>query len=127
MTDILSIEDLECIYPIKAAFLKSLFSLVERKKEILNSKHLNDTERSEAISLLKIKLNDGNECALEDLALTFVINPPSKVFTYKKIELIENGSNIYVTINNVESYLKKCKDFYLNHGIYEQVKQIFLF
>lgn len=112
---------MESIYPIKANFLKLLTVLVEEKKEILNLKHLTDTERNKAISLLKLKLSDGSECALEDLGLTFVINPPSKIFTYKEIELIKNGSNICVTINNVENYLEKCLDFYLNIGIREQV------
>lgn len=127
MAGVLSLHDLENIYPIKAAFLNSLLCLVERKNEILNSKHLSDIERSEAISTLKLRLSDGNECKLEDLALSFVINPPSKIYTYNEIELVENGANIDVTINNVEDYLKKCENFYLNLGICKQVLYFILF
>jgi hypothetical protein len=65
--------------------------------------------------------NPGHECRVEDLALTFVVNPPSSVFNYNEYELIPGGSQIDVTIDNIELYLGKCVDFYLNSGIRQQV------
>lgn len=58
---------------------------------------------------------------VEDLALNFTVNPPSTVFQYKEMELIEGGSDTDVTMDNVELYVEKCTDFYLNSGIFDQV------
>lgn len=110
------------IYPLKAAFLRSLKQLIKQKHEILADKNLNETEKQKKISKLLIKINQNSTaCKLEDLSLTFVINPPSSVFKFKEVELVENGSVIEVNIENVEEYLEKCLNFYLNIGIREQV------
>jgi hypothetical protein len=55
------------------------------------------------------------------LALSFAVNPPSTIFPYISAELIENGCMKEVTAQNVELYIEKCIDFYLNTGIREQV------
>lgn len=113
-------DDLDLIYPLKAVFLRSLKTLVDQKQKILAEKNLSDAEKWEKISKLLIKL-ENVECKLDELSLTFVINPLSSVFQFTEVELVENGSNLEVTIDNAEEYLKKCLDFYLNIGIREQV------
>lgn len=118
----LNLQDLALIYPLKAAFLSSIKDLIERKKKILAKIDLSEAKKREKISKLTIRLENDVECNLEDLSLTFVINPPSKIFAFKQVELVENGGEIDVTIDNVEEYLEKCVDFYLNVGIRAQVK-----
>lgn len=55
------------------------------------------------------------------LRISFSVNPPSSVFDYKQVELVEDGSNVDVTLENVDMYIEKCMDFYLNSGIKNQV------
>uniref|UniRef100_A0A915MQ67 E3 ubiquitin-protein ligase n=1 Tax=Meloidogyne javanica TaxID=6303 RepID=A0A915MQ67_MELJA len=88
---VLDLDDFMQIFPEKAKLLKSLIEYNLKIKE------LNNKEDSE-----KILLQFGDsECSLEDLSLTFAVNPPSKVFPYLHAELIENGLNIDVTLENV--------------------------
>lgn len=105
--------------PLKARFLKSLEPLIKQKRAILSSPCADD-EKVLQINALKVNI-DGKLCSLDDLALTFVINPPSKIFEYAEAELIENGAEIYVTIDNVEDYYNKALEFYLDLGIRQQV------
>lgn len=49
------------------------------------------------------------------------MNPPSSVFQYEEHELIQGGAHVDVTVDNIELYLGKCVDFYLNSGIRQQV------
>ena len=39
------------------------------------------------------------------------------------MELVEGGADMDVTMDNVELYVQKCADFYLNTGIINQVRQ----
>ena len=54
-------------------------------------------------------------------SLYFSVNPPSSVFDYEEMELVEGGADMDVTMDNVELYVQKCADFYLNTGIINQV------
>lgn len=49
------------------------------------------------------------------------MNPPSAVFAYDQMELCEGGADLDVTMENVDLYVDKCTDFYLNSGISDQV------
>nr|CAD2122828.1 unnamed protein product [Meloidogyne enterolobii] len=111
IVSVLDLDDFMHIFPEKAKLLKSLIEYNLKIKE------LNNKDDSENIL---VQFGD-SECSLEDLSLTFAVNPPSKVFPYSHAELIENGLNIDVTLENVELYIEKCLDFYLNTGIKEQV------
>lgn len=110
ISSILDIDDFMQIFPEKAKLLKSLIEY-NSKVKCLNEK---DAEK------VLVQFGD-SECSLEDLSLTFAVNPPSKVFSYSHAELIENGLSIDVTCQNVGLYIEKCLDFYLNTGIKEQV------
>jgi len=118
-----TIDDLAQIHPLKANFLRSLQQLIDQKQSIQSNIELSDAEKKSAIDALRLQLGpaEHGECSLEDLGLTFVLNPPSSIFAYKEIELIEEGGKVDVTIKNVEEYVEKCLDFYLNTGIKEQV------
>uniref|UniRef100_A0A915EF74 E3 ubiquitin-protein ligase n=1 Tax=Ditylenchus dipsaci TaxID=166011 RepID=A0A915EF74_9BILA len=118
-----TIDDLAQIHPLKANFLRSLQQFIQQKQAIENDCKLTESAKKESIAGLKLKLGeqDHGECSVDDLGLSFVLNPPSSIFAYKEIELVEQGSKVDVTADNVEEYVEKCLDFYLNTGIREQV------
>ncbi|KAI1717567.1 HECT-domain (ubiquitin-transferase) domain-containing protein [Ditylenchus destructor] len=118
----LTIDDFQQIHPVKAKFLRSLQDLVRQKQNILENAQLSPEQKAKAVENLRFKLDESDhECSVEDLGLTFAINPPSSIFHYDEIELIENGAKIDVTVHNVEDYVDKCLDYYLHTGIREQV------
>lgn len=120
MDSLLTMDDFERIHPHKANFLRELSNLVERKKRITADERMPSAAKRQRLEELRLKLGN-TECAVEDLALTFALNPPSSVFSYRDYELIPNGAEIDVTVGNVELYLEKCLDFYLNTGIRQQI------
>ena len=123
---LLGLSDLDEIHQHKARFLRAVQRLCIEKSRIRADPTLSLSEKSKKIAQLTLRFNDedgsdGHECRVEDLGLSFVVNPPSKVFSYAEHELIPNGAHIDVTVDNIELYLGKCVDFYLNSGIRKQV------
>ncbi|KAI6206878.1 HECT-type E3 ubiquitin transferase [Aphelenchoides besseyi] len=121
---LLGLNDLNEINEHKAKFLRSVQQICIEKLRIRSNTQLTSEQKQREMSELRLQFNGGStahECRIEDLGLTFVINPPSTVFNYEEHELIPNGSNVDVTVDNVELYLGKCVDFYLNSGIRQQV------
>ncbi|XP_058125549.1 E3 ubiquitin-protein ligase Ufd4 isoform X1 [Anopheles coustani] len=117
---ILSQENLQEIDPIRYEFLKELQELVQQKQNIEQNDMLSSEEKLQQIS--ELKLNTKTGCvALEDLALTFTYLPSSKNYGYVSSDLIPNGSNIDVTINNVEEYCNLTIAFCLQEGIAKQL------
>ncbi|KFB39857.1 AGAP009511-PA-like protein [Anopheles sinensis] len=117
---ILSQENLQEIDPIRYEFLKELQELVQQKQNIELDDMLSSEEKLQQIS--ELKLNTKTGCvALEDLALTFTYLPSSKHYGYASADLIPNGSNIDVTINNVEEYCNLTIAFCLQEGIAKQL------
>lgn len=119
---VLTMDDLAQIHFPKATFLRALQRFVDERRLILNSETLNETEKSVALASLNLKLADGTKCRVEDLTLSFVLNPPSAIFDYDEIELMENGAEVAVTSENVDDYVEKCLSVYLNTGIRQQVR-----
>uniref|UniRef100_A0A182VUY9 E3 ubiquitin-protein ligase n=1 Tax=Anopheles minimus TaxID=112268 RepID=A0A182VUY9_9DIPT len=117
---ILSQENLQEIDPIRYQFLRELQELVQQKQNIEQNDMLSSEEKLQQIS--ELKLNTKTGCvALEDLALTFTYLPSSKNYGYGSADLIPNGSNIDVTINNVEEYCNLTIAFCLQEGIAKQL------
>ncbi|KAI6223049.1 BMA-HECD-1, isoform a [Aphelenchoides fujianensis] len=109
--------DLEEIHSHKAKFLRSVQRVCMEKADIRADSSLSAHEKHRRIAALRLEFNGehgtaAHECRIEDLGLTF----------YDEHELIPNGANTDVTIDNIELYLGKCVDFYLNSGIRQQVK-----
>ncbi|KAI6238131.1 HECT-type E3 ubiquitin transferase [Aphelenchoides fujianensis] len=124
---LLGLADLEEIHSHKAKFLRSVQRVCMEKADIRADSSLSAHEKHRRIAALRLEFNGehgtaAHECRIEELGLTFVVNPPSAVFQYDEHELIPNGANTDVTIDNIELYLGKCVDFYLNSGIRQQVK-----
>ncbi|XP_053697436.1 E3 ubiquitin-protein ligase Ufd4 isoform X2 [Sabethes cyaneus] len=117
---ILSQENLQEIDPIRYEFLKELQELVQQKQNIEQNDDLSSEEKLLQISELKFNTKTGS-VALEDLALTFTYLPSSKNYGYQSADLIPNGSNIDVTINNVEEYCNLTINFCLQEGISKQL------
>ncbi|CDK13343.1 E3 ubiquitin-protein ligase [Caenorhabditis elegans] len=118
---ILSLDDFEEVNPVKGSFLKELRALAQRKRLIENDTSIDSNSKRRKIAELKLHIK-GSTCRVEDLALNFTVNPPSKVFQYAEMELVDGGSDIDVTIDNVEQYVEKCEEFYLNTGIAYQMR-----
>ncbi|XP_052898367.1 E3 ubiquitin-protein ligase Ufd4 [Anopheles moucheti] len=117
---ILSQENLQEIDPIRYQFLRELQELVQQKQNIEQNDMISSEEKLQQIS--ELKLNTKTGCvALEDLALTFTYLPSSKNYGYASADLIPNGSNIDVTINNVEEYCNLTIAFCLQEGIARQL------
>lgn len=117
---ILGQEDLLEIDSHRAVFLKQIHELVQRKLKIMQNNSLTLDAKMHQIQNLSLNTSNG-PILLEDLALTFTYCPSSRVFHYDSIELIENGSEIEVTIDNVEEYADLTMAFMLDKGIARQL------
>lgn len=119
--NVLSLDDFEEVNPAKGSFLKELVALVQRKRLIENDINCDSSSKRRKLAELKLHIK-GSTCRIEDLALNFTVNPPSKVFHYSEMELVDGGGDIDVTLDNVEQYVEKCEQFYLNTGISQQMR-----
>lgn len=117
---ILTQENLHEIDPIRAQFINELMELVQQKQAIDQNESLSASEKFEKIDQLRLTTKAG-PVALEDLALTFTYLPSSKVYGYTAAELIPNGANVDVDINNVEEYCDLTIKFCLQDGLAKQL------
>lgn len=113
-------ENLMEIDPIRAQFIHELMELVQQKQTIEQDDSLTATEKLEKIDQLRLASKAG-PVALNDLALTFTYLPSSKVYGYAAAELIPNGANVDVDINNVEEYCDLTIKFCLQDGLAKQL------
>ncbi|CAJ0562513.1 unnamed protein product, partial [Mesorhabditis spiculigera] len=118
---VLTLDDFELVHPIKGRFLKELSSLAARKRALESDDTIDTIAKRRRYDELMLNIG-GARCKIDDLGLNFTVNPPSAVFQYKEMELIEGGADMDVTMENVELYVEKCSDYYLNSGIVEQVR-----
>lgn len=118
---ILSYENLAEIDPIRYEFIKEMQDLLARKQAIESDLTISPEERQHAIAELKLQTKSGTEVKLEDLALTFTYSPSSSVYGYEYAELIPNGGDVDVTINNLEEYCEAVMNFCLQDGIAKQL------
>ncbi|CAN8097857.1 unnamed protein product [Discula destructiva] len=93
-------------------------SLVMVKRFALAKKDIAEDPERDAIRKVKdiqtIRIDDG--ICLEDLSLDFTL--PG----YPEIELVPHGSQVMLTIDNVEQYLDRVADMTLGSGIRRQVE-----
>lgn len=118
---ILAQDDLHEIDAIRCDFIKELQEVVRQKQEIEQSNDFTPEEKLERINNLRLITKSG-PVAIEDLALTFTYLPSSKKYGYEAADLLPNGSNIDVTINNVEEYCDLTVNFCLHEGIAKQMQ-----
>ena len=95
-----------------ATSLKLLKQYANAKKDIEANSSLSSAQKAKEASKFTI-----NKAALADLGLDFTL--PG----YPDIELIENGANTPVTMDNVARYVEKVIDMTLGSGVQRQVDQ----
>lgn len=118
--EILSQSHLEEIDPIRAKFLQDLQELVRKKQAIEQDETIDDQEKEQLINNIKFGSSAG-DVSIEDLSLTFTYSPSSNVYGYNSVDLIESGSDIDVTIDNLEEYCDLTLNFCLERGIAKQL------
>lgn len=119
--NILGEEDLYDIDPIRAHFLKQIRELIKQKQKIYQDHLLDSEDRQHQIQNLCLNHSSG-PVLLEDLALTFTYAPSSNVYGFNYVELVSNGSDIEVNIENVEEYADLTASFCLDKGISRQLE-----
>lgn len=86
-----------------------LKQFADAKKRVDMDNTLSQAQKSRALQSIMVQ-----DCRVEDLALDFTL--PG----YDTIELIPNGSNTAVTIENVDTYVEKVISFTLGSGVQRQ-------
>ena len=94
-----------------ASSLRLIKQFVQARKAIM-AKHVSTQQKSLALQRVEI-----NGSKIEQIGLDFTL--PG----YATIELVKNGSNIAVTMENVDDYLKKVIDFTIGSGVDRQIRE----
>ncbi|XP_072765519.1 E3 ubiquitin-protein ligase HECTD1 isoform X5 [Anoplolepis gracilipes] len=115
---LLDIEDLAEVDPVRGEFLKEIQNAIAKRDRTF-SDGVNSTD--EEMSLY-ITHPSGTSVAIEDLTLTMAYSPSSKVFQHDHVELVKDGSDIAVTIENAREYTNLTINYCLNQGIYRQLE-----
>lgn len=118
---VLGADNLQEIDPIRAEFLRSLQDVVLAKQMLEQRLDLSVDERRRHINELRLHTKAG-PVAIEDLALTFTYLPSSKFYGYEAAELLQDGTNLDVTIDNLEEYCELTTNFCLQDGIGKQLE-----
>ncbi|XP_054264078.1 E3 ubiquitin-protein ligase HECTD1-like [Macrosteles quadrilineatus] len=119
---ILAVEDLYEVDPERGRFLRELRELVVRKQRIAQDNTLSPETRARQIQNLSLVSSDGSR--LEDLMITFNYLPGSKVYGFNSVDLVNNGSDIEVGLDNLEEYLELTTQFILETGITRQMEAL---
>lgn len=118
---VLTLDNLFEIDPVRANFLQDLQDLVQEKQYIESNDSISADEKLARIQNIKLQTTSG-PVAIEDLALTFSYLPSSKHYGYTSADLIPNGFNIDVSIDNLEEYCELTTNFCLQNGIAKQLE-----
>ncbi|XP_060532522.1 E3 ubiquitin-protein ligase Ufd4 isoform X2 [Cylas formicarius] len=119
--NILGDNDLYDIDPVRAQFLKQIRDLIKQKQKIMQDHSLSPESKSRQIQNLCLNDSSG-PVLLEDLALTFTYSPGSSIFGYESCDLVLNGADIEVHIENIEEYAELTTSFCLNKGVGRQLE-----
>lgn len=93
-----------------AKSLKMLKKYAEAKQRIDEDSRLSDLQKSAKLDQLRI-----NDAKVDDLGLDFTL--PG----YPRYELMPNGANINVTIDNIGMYIRKVIEVTLSSGVQKQM------
>ncbi|XP_018579699.1 E3 ubiquitin-protein ligase Ufd4 isoform X5 [Anoplophora glabripennis] len=123
-SNILGEEDLFDIDPIRAGFLKQIKEIVKQKQRIMQDHSASPETKSHQIQNLSLNHSSG-PVLLEDLALTFSYLPSSSIYGFTSVDLVSNGADIEVNIENVEEYAELTTQFCLDRGIARQLEAFY--
>jgi E3 ubiquitin-protein ligase TRIP12 len=93
-----------------ARSLKMLKKYVAAKQRLDEDDRLSDVQKAAKIDQIRI-----NDAKIEDLSLDFTL--PG----YPNIELIEGGADVAVTMENINTYIRKVIEVTLSSGVQRQV------
>lgn len=82
---------------------------------------MSDEEKSEQIDNLRFHCGETGQVSLDVLSLSMIYLPSSYCFPFTYINLVDNGLNEDVNMDNVELYVNLLTDFILNKGIKRQM------
>ncbi|XP_043269545.1 E3 ubiquitin-protein ligase HECTD1 isoform X3 [Venturia canescens] len=116
---ILDLDDLVQVDNVRGEFLREIQALTNRRDRTLSDGCNIDQEDS---NLLLINHPSGAQVTIEDLALTMTYSPGSKIFDHEHIELLEDGADIPVTIENAREYAESTISYCLDRGIAKQME-----
>lgn len=119
-SNILNEDDLYNIDPVRATFLKQIKELIKQKHKIMQDHTLSPEVKAHQIQNLSLHHSSG-PVSLGDLALTFTYSPSSEVYGFESVNLVPNGTDIEVTIENVEEYAELTSAFCLELGLARQL------
>ncbi|EPS33830.1 hypothetical protein PDE_08792 [Penicillium oxalicum 114-2] len=105
-----SLGTVKCVDEDLAKSLLMLKQFVTAKEVICNDKTMSASQKAQAMNNIQI---DG--VRVEDLSLDFTL--PG----YPSIELVPDGSNVALTIENVDQYVENVIDMTLGRGVQRQV------
>eukprot|EP00826_Nyctotherus_ovalis_P060185 TRINITY_DN8421_c0_g2_i1.p1 TRINITY_DN8421_c0_g2~~TRINITY_DN8421_c0_g2_i1.p1 ORF type:complete len:630 (-),score=192.75 TRINITY_DN8421_c0_g2_i1:163-2052(-) len=111
LDQVLTMSDVVRVDKVKGMFLLELDAVKRRKEEIEANPLLTSAQKKTHISSLKLK----NDCKIEDLGLSFVLQG------YDSIELKADGSSVELTTENVGEYLSLTTYYTLNKTVSLQV------
>ncbi|CAG9766512.1 unnamed protein product [Ceutorhynchus assimilis] len=120
-SNILNEDDLYDIDPVRATFLKQIRELVKQKHKIMQDHSLSPEAKTHQIQNLSLNHPSG-PVSLSDLALTFTYLPSSEIYGFDSVNLIPNGADIEVTIENVEEYAELTINYCLEVGLARQLE-----
>lgn len=108
----------------QALFVKYLRKLILSKEKILLDQSLSDEEKSQQINDLQLQWGETDNMSLEHLSLSMTYLPSSYCFPFTYINLVNDGLNEDVNMDNVELYVNLLTDFILDKGIKRQMEAL---
>lgn len=119
-SNLLNDDDFLDIDPVRADFLKYIKQMVRDKQKIVQDHTLSPEDKMNQIQNLTFNYPTMT-MTLTDLALTFTYLPSSEVFGLDSVNLVPNGDDIEVTIDNIEEYAELTSSFCLETGLARQL------
>ncbi|RXG69698.1 E3 ubiquitin-protein ligase TRIP12 [Armadillidium vulgare] len=112
----LGLRDVISMDPSLGQTLSKLQNIVLQKKKLQEDAHKYETSTKELQGSLENLTIDG--CQIEDLSLNFTL--PG----YPNIELRKGGSDVEVTVNNIEQYMQLVVEWLVREGVWKQMEAL---
>lgn len=114
--------DLAELNPFLYSTICQLSVVADAKRRIVTDQHLSKTEQRHRLEKITLQGAQVQGARVEDLGLTFQFLPPSRAF--EAVELRPNGSQIDVTMENIEYYVAALEEFVLAKGVQRQMEAL---
>ncbi|XP_063990344.1 E3 ubiquitin-protein ligase HECTD1 isoform X7 [Diachasmimorpha longicaudata] len=112
---ILDVEDLVMVDPVRGEFIKQVHML-SLKRERTISEGGGDEDP------MRIQHPSGASVPIEELGLTMTYSPGSRVFGHEIVELVDDGADVVVTMENAREYAEMTVKYCLDSGIARQLE-----